>query len=128
MIYKETEIPGVRNYNVAVKKRGNEIVFLRKIVPGGADDSYGVEVAALAGLPPKLIRRAEEILTGLESGSAAPLPAAAESPRAQMGFADFTAAAIADTLRSITPDTLTPIEALTLLYDLHRQAAKDESC
>ena len=62
----ELHISGVRNYNIAAQKRGDEIVFLRKIVPGGADKSYGVEVAKLAGLPDALISRAKEILSELE--------------------------------------------------------------
>jgi len=60
-------IKGVKNYSVAVKKIENEIVFLRKIVPGGADESYGIEVAKLAGLPKDVINRANEILASLES-------------------------------------------------------------
>ena len=59
-------IPGVKNYSVAVKEVGSEVVFLRKIIPGGADQSYGIEVAKLAGLPEKVIARAKEILEGLE--------------------------------------------------------------
>ena len=65
----EQEIEGVRNYNIAVRKRGADIVFLRKIVPGAADDSYGVEVARLAGLPDKVVSRARELLRALESGA-----------------------------------------------------------
>ena len=60
-------INGVKNYSVAVKKIDNEIVFLRKIVPGGADESYGIEVAKLAGIPKDVINRANEILASLEN-------------------------------------------------------------
>ena len=63
----EGQLPGVKNFNIAARKRKDEILFLRKIVPGGADQSYGIEVAGLAGLPPKVIRRAREILAELES-------------------------------------------------------------
>ena len=59
-------IKGVKNYSVAVKEVGNEIIFLRKIVPGGADQSYGIEVAKLAGLPMKVINRSKEILQSLD--------------------------------------------------------------
>ena len=62
----EQEIEGVRNYNIAVRKRGADIVFLRKIVPGGADRSYGIEVAKLAGLPEKVLQRARTVLRELE--------------------------------------------------------------
>ena len=56
---------GVKNYNVVVKKRGDDITFLRKIVPGGADDSYGIQVAKLAGLPDSVIQRAKQVLQSL---------------------------------------------------------------
>jgi len=71
----EGQLDGVKNYNVAVKKRGDDITFLRRIVRGGADDSYGVEVAKLSGVPDAVIERAKDILHTLESGngvSAAP--------------------------------------------------------
>lgn len=58
----EQLLDGVKNYNIAVKKRGDDITFLRRIVPGGADDSYGIEVAKLAGIPQSVISRAKEIL------------------------------------------------------------------
>ena len=58
----ENSIPGVKNYNIVVKKRGDDIIFIKKIIPGGADESYGVEVAKLAGLPDKVITRAKDIL------------------------------------------------------------------
>ncbi len=71
----ETRLPNVKNYNIAVKKRGDQMIFLRKSVPGATDDSYGVEVAKLAGLPTAVVSRAREILKELESG-AAPAPRA----------------------------------------------------
>ena len=64
----EQLLDGVKNYNIAVKKRGDDITFLRRIVPGGADDSYGIEVAKLAGIPQSVISRAKEILKDLEHG------------------------------------------------------------
>ena len=76
----ENALPGVKNYNIAVKAHGDEISFLRKIVPGGADRSYGIEVAKLAGLPEGVIRRAREILRDLEAENGA--PKAAPAPRA----------------------------------------------
>ncbi len=72
----EQALPGVKNYNIAVKAHGDEISFLRKIIPGGADRSYGIEVAKLAGLPDGVIRRAREILSELEQDSGAPKPTA----------------------------------------------------
>ena len=82
----EDKLPNVKNYNIAVKKRGDQMIFLRKIVPGAADDSYGVEVAKLAGLPTPVINRAREILEELESQTpqTAQAPAVeAEAPAAE---------------------------------------------
>ena len=62
----ENTLPGTVNYNIAVKRRGEDIIFLRKIIPGGADRSYGIEVAKLAGLPEKVVQRAKVILKELE--------------------------------------------------------------
>ncbi|MBQ1947882.1 MAG: DNA mismatch repair protein MutS, partial [Clostridia bacterium] len=65
----EDKLPNVKNYNIAVKKRGDQMIFLRKIVPGATDDSYGIEVARLAGVPGEVTRRAKEILAELEGRS-----------------------------------------------------------
>lgn len=67
LISLEKELDGVRNFSVAVKRQGDSIKFLRKIVPGGVDESYGIEVAKLAGLPNKIINRAKELLEQLEA-------------------------------------------------------------
>src|SRR5699024_8333590 len=70
----EHKLPNVKNYNIAVKKRGDQMIFLRKIVPGATDDSYGIEVAKLAGIPNAVISRAREILAELEAqGPAQPV-------------------------------------------------------
>ena len=115
-------IEGVRNYHIAAKMRGDTIVFLRKIVPGGADQSYGVEVAKLAGVPGKVVDRAREILAELESqGADAPAPRARSGPDSQVSLGDMAGAAVLDELRSAAVDTLTPIEALNLLYKLKQQ-------
>jgi DNA mismatch repair protein MutS len=122
----ENTIPGVRNYNVAVKKRGGEIIFLRKIVPGGADDSYGVEVAALAGIPEAVIARAREVLRDLEAG--APVREArgrrrhAAGDEGQLSLTDLGVQEITERLRRLDTNTLTPLEALTLLHELCRKA------
>ncbi len=116
----EGTLPSVRNYNIAVRTRGEEIIFLRKIVPGGADRSYGIEVAKLAGLPDTVLRRARDILHELESGSGhpAPLPVAAPEDDDQVSMGDLAALEVADTLRRVQADTLSPLEALNLLYQL----------
>ncbi len=112
----EQELPGVKNYNVAVHARGEDIVFLRKIVPGGADRSYGIEVAKLAGLPETVLKRAREILRELESQSAQPRPAPPQED--QVSLEAIAETAVADILRRTQVDALSPLEALNLLYEL----------
>ena len=112
----EQELPGVKNYNVAVHARGEDIVFLRKIVPGGADRSYGIEVAKLAGLPETVLKRAREILRELESQSAQPRLAAPQED--QVSLEAIAETAVADILRRTQVDALSPLEALNLLYEL----------
>ena len=119
----DQSIEGVENYHISAKKRGDGIVFLRKIVPGGADQSYGVEVAKLAGVPERVVNRAREILSELE-GQGAPSPAprtAREQPDGQVSLGDMAGAAVLDELRNTAVDTLTPIEALNLLYQLKQR-------
>ena len=115
----ESELPNVKNYNIAVKKRGEQMIFLRKIVPGAADDSYGVEVAKLAGLPNSVISRAREILTELENGTAAPVVIRKEADE-QISMLDLHSQQVCDALAAITVETLTPIEAMNELYKLKR--------
>ena len=114
----ESQLSNVKNYNIAVKKRGSDMIFLRKIVPGATDDSYGVEVAKLAGLPGCVISRAREILAELESGTmqSAHTPTPDETDQISMG--DMTALRIRDALSQLTVETLTPIEAMNELFRL----------
>ena len=117
----EDELHNVKNYNIAVKKRGDQMIFLRKIVPGAADDSYGVEVAKLAGLPNAVISRAREILAELEAeGGAAPAKVVAVEADDQMSMLDLRAQQVCSALEKITVETLTPIEAMNELYKLKR--------
>ncbi len=113
----EGQLPGVKNFNIAARKKKDEILFLRKIVPGGADQSYGIEVASLAGLPPKLIRRAREILQELESQQDAPRRPAAREAK-QVSLTALGEEEVLDILRSTTVESLTPIQAMNLLYEL----------
>ena len=120
-------VEGVRNYNIVVKKRGDDIIFIKKIVPGGANDSYGIEVAKLAGLPEEVIRRAKAVLREIETRQPQVLPSLAEVPEeeaddGQITLDGFAEKAIIDQLKQVSPDTLSPIEALTLLYQLTKQA------
>lgn len=120
----ENLLDGVKNYNIAVKKRGDDITFLRRIIPGGADDSYGIEVAKLAGLPDWIIKRAKEILKELTSGKTDDKETFANiSPHSseddmQLNLLDTASNAVSDKLKSVDVNTLTPIEAMNLLYEL----------
>lgn len=120
----EESLPGVKNYNIAAIKRKDDITFLRRIVRGGADESYGIEVAKLAGVPEPVIRRAKEILLQLEEG----LPVEVKQKRkkqrfspeeiGQMSFVSPQEQQIMDRLERVDIDSLTPIEALNILYEL----------
>ena len=112
----ERELDGVRNYNIAVKKRGSDIVFLRKIVPGAADDSYGVEVAKLAGLPDRVVTRARELLKQLESGT--PVRTVTVAASDQLSITTMENDALRRRLEELSVETLTPIEAMNALYEL----------
>ena len=120
----ENLLDGVKNYNIAVKKRGDDITFLRRIIPGGADDSYGIEVAKLAGLPDWIIKRAKEILKELTSGKTddketfANISSHSSEEDMQLSLLDTASNAVTDRLKSVDVNTLTPIEAMNLLYEL----------
>ena len=116
----EQELPGVRNFNIAVKKRADDMIFLRKIVPGAADDSYGVEVAKLAGLPDRLIHRARQILRELEDGSVCPAAPAGVQGSDQISILDLHDDALRRELEALNPETMTPIEAMNELFRLKK--------
>ena len=116
----EQELPNVKNYNIAVKKRGDQMIFLRKIVPGAADDSYGVEVAKLAGLPNAVVARAREILAELESQNGVQHVIVNEEPEDQISMLDLRSQQVCAALSAITVETLTPIEAMNELYKLKK--------
>ncbi len=122
----EELLPGVKNYNVAVKKRGDDIIFLRRIVRGGTDDSYGIEVAKLAGIPDAVVSRAKKILKSLEAGVAVSGPRAAvktgEDDEDQISIGSMKGDEILCSLRTMDVETFTPIEALNKLFELHKKA------
>ena len=115
----EDTLPGVKNYNISIKKRGEELIFLRKIIPGGADRSYGIEVAKLAGLPREVVHRANAILKELEAGGAYQCKPRAEEE--QVSLSAIGEAEVLDALRRAQPDTMSPIEAMQLLYELKQK-------
>ena len=119
----EDELDGVVNYNIAAKKKHDDIVFLRKIVRGAADDSYGIEVAKLAGVPSAVVRRAKEILSSLDDGAAQTAPAhrrAEEDEPQMLSFGSMAENEITDKLSKTDINTLTPLEALNLVYELKK--------
>ncbi len=115
----ESVYNSVKNYSIIAKKRGGELIFLRKIVQRAADDSYGIEVAKLAGIPQSIINRAGEILTDLEQHSDALSGAAI-----QLGFSDMLSSEpkkrdrVAEKLKAVVPDALSPLEAWQILSEL----------
>ena len=116
-------LPRVRNYNVAVAEESGRIVFVRRIVPGGADRSYGVHVAELAGLPKAVVRRAQEVLRELEDGGGRQ---AVETAAARPQLSLFASTPPDDGLRrelaELDVDALSPLEAMTRLYELRDRA------
>ena len=119
----EDLVSGVKNYNIAVKKRGDDITFLRRIVRGGADDSFGIEVAKLAGVPNKIVNRAKQILAELESGQQVTMPKKRaqkkeEQPDIQLALTPPNETEIMDKLKKLDVNTLTPIECMNTLFEL----------
>ena len=118
------QLPGVKNYHVAVKETGGGIVFLRKVEPGAADRSYGIEVAKLAGLPHEVIVRAREVLAEHENAErqvTGHLSPGADPPPAQLTIFTPLSQPVLERLREVDLNRLTPIEALNLLAELKKQ-------
>lgn len=134
LIGMENEYAHIKNYTVAVKEKGRNVAFLRRIIRGGADKSYGIHVAKLAGLPSSVLKRAEEILTELETGrSESPslqLPSTEVSPavskKADTSFGNLFLGSIVEQIKTIDILSMTPIEALNLLHKLQEEARKGD--
>jgi DNA mismatch repair protein MutS len=130
-----TTLERVQNYNAAVREWGEKIIFLRKILPGSADRSYGIQVARLAGLPAPVLERARRLLTNFEASSrlsgigqeppgAAGLSTRAASLPRQLSLFDNLATEILRDLCALDPDQLSPLEALNRLAELHNRAQR----
>lgn len=120
-------LDGVKNYSIAVKKRGDDITFLRRIVKGGADESFGIEVAKLAGVPDTVVKRAKVILKELESNKIniefkAENAVIEEEEDIQYNFSANGKNEIIEILKKVDVNTLTPIEAMQTLYDLKKKS------
>lgn len=126
----EGMLNGVNNYSIAVKKRGDDITFLRRIVKGGADESFGIEVAKLAGVPDSVVKRAKVILKELEQNKidiefkAESAVLEEEEDEVQFNFSVNGRNEIIEILKTIDVNTLTPIEAMQTLYDLKKKSAE----
>lgn len=115
----------IKNYCVAVKERGNEVVFLRRIIPGGADKSYGIHVAQLAGLPKKAVERAQELLLELEQKQPQYCPPTSKVLETESASLSLFTSSLGNELLALDIMTITPIEALNILYNLQKQAKQE---
>jgi DNA mismatch repair protein MutS len=111
-------LPRARNFNVAVAEEGGKVVFLRRVIPGGADKSYGIHVAELAGLPRAITSRAREILKELEKGKEKPLRRARPEQLPLLA----PKSEVEEELKKLDIDGLSPLEAITRLYELKKKA------
>ena len=124
----EEEIDCIKNYNIAVKKRGDDVTFLRRIVRGPADDSYGIEVAKLAGINDEVVQRAKEVLRTIEAGEVTPVKRVAVSAQpidtsGQLSMLDAVDNPIITKLKELDVNILTPIEAMQILHELAKEAS-----
>jgi len=120
-------LPRVKNFNVAVTEERGEVIFLRKIVPGGVDKSYGIHVAQLAGLPKSVVQRAHQVLDDLEGDSQKKAPSKGlrrQEPAQQISFFGQESPLLAE-LEKLDINSLTPLEALTKLYELQKKAREE---
>jgi DNA mismatch repair protein MutS len=118
-------LPRVKNFNVAVTEEEGKVIFLRKVIPGGADKSYGIHVAQMAGLPASVVHRAEEVLAGLENGQTQQKQRKAVRPRKESPpqlamFGDKSP--LIEEISQLDIDSMSPLEAITRLYELKRKA------
>ena len=116
---------GVVNYNIVAKKRGDELIFLRKIVRGAADESYGIEVAKLAGVPDEVVKRADKILESIDEHAPVDpkknlMPKKETSGTATLGLDTILQDEVCDSIKKLDVNTLTPIEALGKLYEMKK--------
>jgi len=120
-------LPRVKNFNVAVAEENGRVIFLRRMLPGGADKSYGIHVAQLAGLPRAVVHRAEEVLSSLEDKrhSSGKIKAVS-SPQLPLFVGEVVSSEVADELSRLEPDAMTPLEALNKLYELKKKAQNNK--
>ncbi|MCL0093432.1 DNA mismatch repair protein MutS [Dehalococcoidia bacterium] len=134
MVELASFLPRVRNFNVAVAEEGGRVVFLRRVIPGGADRSYGIHVAQLAGLPKSVLHRAQEVLSGLEEDAerkGSPRTSMARRPPKQALPGQLSLFAgkplVLEELEKLDVDSLSPLEAITKLYELRKKAVEESN-
>ena len=116
--------PAIQNYSMAVKERGNDVVFLRRVIPGGADKSYGIHVAKLAGLPARVVERSQQLLVQIEAEATCQTPRQ-ERPAEPAPMGSLFQSSLSDELTALDTLTLTPLEALNILHKLTVQAKQE---
>ncbi len=116
--------PAIQNYSMAVKERGNDVVFLRRVIPGGADKSYGIHVAKLAGLPARVVERSQQLLVQIEAEATCQTPRQ-ERPAEPAPMGSLFQSSLTDELTALDTLTLTPLEALNILHKLTVQAKQE---
>ena len=120
----EDEFSGIVNYNIAAKKRGDDIIFLRKIIRGSTDDSYGIEVAKLAGLPKEVIKRAKEVLATVEKTSRNLTTSNSnlnDELESLITFEEITEKSVIEDIKKVDINSMTPVEAMNLLFELNNR-------
>lgn len=127
LVGMEGELPRIKNFHFAVKETGSRVVFLRKIIPGATDKSYGIHVAALAGIPRSVTDRARDLLLEMENGTSGHPQKTRVKRYTQMLLPDVSGIAeashpVLETLKNMNLDDMTPLSALSLLYDLQKRA------
>ena len=125
LIEMETSLPHIRNFNLAVAEEGRDVVFLHKVASGGADRSYGIHVARLAGIPAPVVHRAEALLEQLESGEFRP-GTDFQEPEAFQPMLIAKDHPIVEELRELDINSLTPLDAMTKLYAWQKQVSAEK--
>jgi len=127
LVSAEAELKRVKNFHFAVRDTGSDVIFLRKLIPGATDKSYGIHVASLAGVPKKVVCRAEELLDEMvrnDSGTGGKVKRFTQMLLVDGGVSEPDP--LADEIRGIDPDSLTPLQALSLLYELRKRVTDGE--
>ncbi len=122
LVSLEDKLRGIKNYSVSVHEVGDSIVFLHKIIPGGTDRSFGIQVAALAGMPSNVIKRARLILHDIESSAVEMNSVSANDDESKKLYSNIIRNDVFEQVLSVDPDAMTPMEALKFVYEINKRA------